>query len=760
MSFASSPSRDVTELFSRRRVTNIPSDQKNLLEQPDSWAVNLKNQPHGLAHIPGHVLETVKAAYVARQSSRQKLTPQSKKRSASSVASPSSKRMRNGTTSTPNPDFEKPPASSPERPISSWSSSPNRDQPEQSATVEVAAESTTQSSIIHETPKTGSVRPPPRQRYIPPPEHSSSPDEAEDDLETRIPDAQPHSESVNRPAVRLNPTVPSPFSTNRTMATPPCAQPSHPTQTVVPNTVVANKETLTENKSPDEGQFRPTRRYKLIDVDAVGRKRKKSYNEKERLPPTITLPPSIESSIPTSSDSIIPNTYKVTTTQESIRESIEENETADHVEEVVPSTNDQKPAVNHSSNRRVESIAQLEHSGTAKDTTDTANQSQQRPATPSQMGPSKVTPISNSRKQLSSQKTARKSIPPTPLRIEPGARSDPYEIFVHHYPAYAGDDCGRKLPGTKENFVNACVYLNYLRKRRGLRDCLYDDFIRAFPCHYKEYVNRFGKSAMVAIDWFNKLKDAPAYDKYVVHRGNLSHILRSYPEEFANATASIHATSNSKKDSDEISIYTSSEEEEGDPEEEDGPSSSPGRTSRQSRRSVESQQPIATIENDMDIDIPEVVSSQLSSTRRRKSSTLPEQPRVRSKPMPPPAPAPLPPSSSSSRSQRVPTQAQSPLSSRAPEFLTQAPPGPSPKIPQTSMLPPSTFGTSVIKPRAPRPSQYFSRISSSGLSSSTPAGRSEKDRARLQEHFMKRKSRNGVNGLKSSSGRSSSGRTE
>ncbi|KAJ4263612.1 hypothetical protein NW762_006435 [Fusarium torreyae] len=614
MSFASSPSRDITELFSRRRVTNIPPDQKNLLEQPDSWAVNLKNQPHGLAHIPGHVLETVKAAYVSRQTNQQEFTPQLKKRSASSIASPSSKRMQNGITSTPKPDFEQPPGSSPGKALS-WSPSPNRGQPEQSATIEVAAESTTQSSIIHETPKMGSAGPPPRRHYIPPPERSSSPDEAEDDLETRIPDAQPQSESVNRPAMRLNPTVPSPFSTNRTMATPPCAQPSHPTQTVVPNTVVANKETFTEGKSPGEGQFKPAHTYKLIDVDAVGRKRKKSYNERERLPPTITLPPPpIESSMPTSSDSIIPNTYKVPTTQESIRESIEENETTDHAEEVVPSTNEQKSSMNRSSKRRAESVAHLKPSGTATDTTDTTKQSQQRPVTPLQMDPSKITLSSNPRKQLGSKRAARKSIPPPPLRIEPGARLDPYEIFVDHYPAYAGDDCGRKLPGTKENFVVACVYLNYLRKRHALRDCLYDDFIRAFPCHYREYVDRIGKSAMVAIDWFNKLKDAPAYDKYVVHRGNLSHILKSYPEEFAVATASIDANSGSKKDSDAISIYTSSEEE----EEEYGPSSTPA------RRSVENLILTAIEYQETEvIDAPRAAESQIETHATTSAGTTP-----------------------------------------------------------------------------------------------------------------------------------------
>ncbi|KAF4343085.1 hypothetical protein FBEOM_2974 [Fusarium beomiforme] len=585
------------ELFHRHRVTNIPSDQKALLERPDSWAVELQNTPHGLSQVPGHVLESVKATYVANKEILQERTPISKKRSGSPPASPSNKRRRNGNASTPESDHANLPQSSPvsssERAVS-WSPtpSPKRGPSKDSECIAAAAARghNTQSSIVHETPKTGFAGPP-RPASGPIIEIPPSSEETEEDLETRIPDAQPlHNGSINRAAVRSKPTAPSPLSTNRTMATPPCAQPSNTAQTIVPNTVFANKENLQANGSPKNNQ--PHRlKFKPIDVDDVGRKRRKSHNEKDRLPPTI-MPSIINSSIPTSSDSIVPYSGVTATTQEYIRQSIEEkeeDETMDHIEEIVPSTNLQgstvdRPVIHH----QPKTVGKREpHDRDGQKSNNEAKSTQQR-TTSSQMDPSKATGSTNSQAQINEQIATRQSPVPAPL-IAPGAPLGPYEAFVQQYPDYPGDNGGDKLPGTKSNFIYACVYLNYLRPRKELRDCLYDDFIRAFPCSYRE--------------------------------GNLSHILRSYPEEFAHANELISKKDGDDAGEDDISIYTSSDDE--GIFEEANCRRSISRSSHHSsdrKKSVESHQPITTIERDMDIDLPEIPPAPPSNSSRRRSS--------------------------------------------------------------------------------------------------------------------------------------------
>ncbi|KAF5551711.1 hypothetical protein FNAPI_7317 [Fusarium napiforme] len=742
MSPKSSPDRGITELFSRHRVTNIPSDQRTLLERPDSWAVELENTPHGLSHLPGHVLETVKATYIANKHKIQEHTPILKKRNRSPVSSPANKRQRNGITSTPRSDHAKPPQSSPERAVS-WSPSPEPTSSKDADCIAVAiVDQNTQSSIVHETPKTGPGfgRP---QRPTPKPiiENPPSSGETEDDLETRIPDAQPlHNGSVNKSAVRSKPTAPSPLSTNRTMATPPCAQPSNTAPMVVPNTVFTSKESIHGNVSPK------TRRLRFRPIIVESRNRTKGHNEKDRMQPTI-MPPNtmpqkvIDDSMPTSSDSIIPFTG-IPITQESvrdIRESIEmkEDETMDHVEEVVPSTNfhgltADRPVIN----------------GTDESKPSDESKPIQQPTTSSQMSSSKTTAGTNSQPQMNDQMKTEKSPAPAPL-IAPGAPLEPYEAFIQQYPDYPGENGGDKLPGTKSNFIYACVYLNYLRPRKQLRDCLYDEFIRAYPCSYGEYIKRSRMEPMVAIKWFNQQKGPLVYNKYLVNRGNLSHILRSYPEEFARANELVSKKNEDDAGGDDLMIYTSSEDE-GDFDEDDSQCSvSPSSQRSSKRESVESPQPIATIEDDMEIDLPEVPSVPSTSSKGRPSLASTNDLEVVSRPVP--TTKPITPAQSSIR-RRNPVSERKPVqSSRVQEILTQPPPPTSPQMPQTSMLPPSTIGGSAIKSAAPRHSQYFKRISED-LRKATPKQRSAKDLEKLREHFRKSKG-TGAQDRRSSSGR-------
>ncbi|KAI8719590.1 hypothetical protein NCS52_00740200 [Fusarium sp. LHS14.1] len=541
MSFTSSPPEDVTDLFRRRNLTNIPRDQKELLEDSDSWAVDLKNTPHGLAHVPGHVLKTVKEAYTAQKATVDNSTPKSRKRNGSAVASTSSKRMRNGIANTPREESEESAQSSPEREIS-WGPSPIRPGPSKS--IHVAINTTiVQSSMIQETPK--AARGPPPKRPSP---FEPSEDESDNELETEIPQGMPQPGApVNRTAARLEPTAPVPMPiSSKPMATPPCAQPSNPTQPTIPNTVVAPRETCQELAATKKRQSR--RIFKGINV---GDTEKKVHHMPNRLPATKTFA-TVESSIPTSSDPVIPATLKSTATQESVIQSIEENESDHDANESVRS--DDEPPVAEASNREGESIMQsIEAPEVHQNAKTPMKQSSQKPVATQQ---SDAQPkVETSPMQVNGRQGSQSNVCP-PLCIGPSASKEPYEVFLHHYPMFAEDDWGRKEAGTKMSFVIACVYLNWLRRRKKLRDYLYDDFIRAFTEDYKEYVEsaKDKQKTLVAIEWFNKLSEKPTYSQYVVNRGNLSFILKSYPEEVAKASMTMLKA-------DDISIYTSSDHE-------------------------------------------------------------------------------------------------------------------------------------------------------------------------------------------------------
>jgi hypothetical protein len=614
-------------------------------------------------------------------------------------------------------------------------------------------------------------------------------------METIIPDAQPLLNApINRTAVRSNPVVLSPQSTDKPMATPPCAQPSNPTQSSVPDTIVPNEASPEENGNSRKGKSRLV--FKPIAVGDVGRKKKKGFHEKERLAPTI-MPPVANSSMPASSDSFIPNTYDVLTTQESIRESIEGNEDKDEEDErvnraleTIPSTDNQEAVVEKASSRRPVSAFKPK---SPPDTKRAANQNKpsiqevqpqqaqrqrtqqqqvQNPTTPLQMGPPKRLVSATSRKYSINQDVVRKSLSPTPSSIAPGAPREPFDTFVQHYPEYASGDDGRVAAGTKLHFITACVYLNYLRSKHLLRDCLYDEFIRAFPRYYKEYVDETRRPAMVAIKWFNRQKGPPVFNKYLVHRGNLSHIMRSYPNEFIEVNEKILK----KKDGDELSIYTSSEDEGELSEEQDLASPVSRRSNRNEvsspasrgleRKNADALPPVGSIESDMDMDLSEILPVYASSSVRRSSvvAVKEKEQGIRSELTPRSEQRPAPPSSSKAR--RTTIQAQ-PEPSRAQDIMTQPPRPPSPKIPDTSMLPPSSAPNSTSRGKAPRPSQYLEKLSSRHRASlgssisSTPNIQDERRRAKLREHFRKSiAAQKAKSGAKAQGVRSSSGRAE
>ncbi|KAJ4146413.1 hypothetical protein NW754_001878 [Fusarium falciforme] len=512
--------------------------------------------------------------------------------------------MRNGITNTPREDSEESAQSSPEREIS-WESSPTRPGPSKS--IHVAINTTTvQSSMIQETPK--AARDPPLKKRSP---SEPSEDESDNELETEIPQGMPQPGApVNRTAARLEPTAPFPMPiSSKPMATPPCAQPSNPTQPIIPNTVVAPRETCQELATTKKRQSR--RIFKGINV---GDTEKKIHHMPNRLPATKTFA-TVESSIPTSSDSIIPATLKTTATQDSVIQSIEENESDHDANESMRS--DDEPPVAEPSNQEGESIMQsIEAPEVHQNAKTPMKRSSQKPVAAQQ---SDAQPqVETSPMQVNGRQGSQSKVCP-PLCIGPSASKEPYEVFLHHYPLFAEDDWGRKEAGTKMSFVIACVYLNWLRRRKKLRDYLYDDFIRAFTEDYKEYVEsaKDKQKTLVAIEWFNKLSEKPTYSQYVVNRGNLSFILKSYPEEVAKASMTMMKA-------DDISIYTSSDHEsESDDDVVSNPSAPSDKVSQRwrSKGGAGSKQPARlSIDGAMDIDAPATPALSKPAPSRQPSS--------------------------------------------------------------------------------------------------------------------------------------------
>ncbi|KAM4058701.1 hypothetical protein HRG_006347 [Hirsutella rhossiliensis] len=469
MSIASSPRQDIAALLGRRFLAVIPKDQLRLLEQPDSWAADFKNKPHGQAHIPGHVLETTKQAY--RASSRNEDQGESGIQNEDSHGhAPASSAALDGM-----------PSSSPERSIP-WSQSPSRSRPPQQAHVD--------SSVIHETPKSASFK------ALPPPTESQRPqdldsDDAmssndEDDLEMALPQAQVAADPpVNMAAARLAPT-PTPYRADNTQAVdtpPPCAQPSQPV--VIPATAAKNVKSCPPQPSVEGRRHR----HKLIVLNNSTVKPVASATAGRRMPATKMFA-DVSGSHDTTSSSMVPATSQDSSVLDGVVTSIE-------------TTSDLVPPA-----------PRPEASRTGQGGWSVAAADAAQPTHPGQVEP-----------------LVRQAV--QAWATEPATHEmNPYRVFAAEYPDYVA--CHG---GSLWNFVRACVCVDYLRRERMLRECLFDDFVRAFSVGYLQYVARAGpgQEPLPAIEWFNLLGGAPLYNRMVVSRKNLDAILAAFPEEVKKA---------------------------------------------------------------------------------------------------------------------------------------------------------------------------------------------------------------------------------
>lgn len=707
MSFTSSSSRDFVEICGRRKIPSIPSDQQTLLADSNAWAAQLKNQPHGLAHVPGHVVETVKEAYINRANGATNSTPRPKRKTRSPSASTSRKRMRDDTPNTQEPGT----------PIA-WTQSPESHlQPRQPVKEPTEA---VQSSIVLETPKGARLQKSPL-RVCP------SSDAAEEDLEMEYPHPldQPNEPStVARRLARLQPTVESPIpSANRTMATPPCAQPSMPTQAIASGTDTNGDKST--NHDHAERQDRDRVRFKSIPFDHSGKKIQQPPN---RLAATKTFAP-MNSSISTSSSSMVPATQKDSNTQDSIIESIEDNGDAGKSITVTATAQSMfmKSAV----------IEGSLDSSSEDEPTSTPSQRKSNVAIHNGFNSSK--PPASSPRGGSAVKR-RKPAPEIGLN-ELGL--EPYEVFKWRYPQYQNN---------RVDFVKACLCLKYLASKKLLRQCLFDEFIGVFG-GYLEYVrtSQPGQATLVALEWFNIQTSEPSFTSNVVDYRANEEILRSYPEEVAEATRMIADRSNSASRGSSVGPDYSNDQP---------------RTANSGQAILaEGPEPLnldGAMESDGVIpwsptgpryELPQMMTREPSHKPRQQplqkaahNAPLTSAKRAARRSIPASS---MPKSTQPSKPSPVPT----PSSSRPRAILTQAPPPPSPRIPRSTAAIPATIVTPGTEARAPRRSQYSGTLwwnAKTKSNSTTRTAHDHERQRRLKEHFGKRRS------MESASVRSSS----
>ncbi|KAL7927201.1 hypothetical protein ACQKWADRAFT_279829 [Trichoderma austrokoningii] len=530
-----SPTQHVTELMGRRSLATIPKDQKSLLEAEGSWAVDMEDGPHGLSTVPGHVLQTLKEAFVRLKDQNNqavqegeedqedqdqedqdpkdqeadkednedpKQTEEAKlplavnngdKQNASSPGPTASNKAR--VSSPERPVDSSPVDSSPERSIS-WAATPSRvrDHPEASNPGSPIDEEYNSPLLA---PLSQPLPPPADDAADPGPSSGIS---EPDDLEMEIPQAQANHEApINRVATLMHTATPQEPTSNlintaSTTDTPPCAQPRVSSGPHIP-IPTAQLSLL----STDPTHHR-TRRMKPILFDEDGPNA--SGTPPIRLPPLARMPstraPPDPSSIPLSSaastpfdDDMMEGLPPMPPPHRFIKDATRLNRAPGRQDEM---------------NRLPHSDAEASH-----------------------------TPIGHLYKiQAAVDVVISKS-------------GDPYVAFTTTYPDYATVHSGNLL-----SFIEACCHLNELQGKRLIREYLFDDFIRAWS-GYLKYALREGPSHLPAIEWFNDLRGPILFNRMCVRGNNLDTVLGAYPEEVARIQAAMNQ-SRQKRPADELGM--------------------------------------------------------------------------------------------------------------------------------------------------------------------------------------------------------------
>ncbi|KAG5924856.1 hypothetical protein E4U42_004541 [Claviceps africana] len=302
-------------------------------------------------------------------------------------------------------------------------------------------------------------------------------DEHEEEMEVDLPGARESSQTrVNLEAARIKMMFSTPAATTATQVTtnetPSCAQPDE--RFIISGTVLAGRSPDGHEKEPQQRRHRRMRPILFEGTTPI--KRVKNSLSVIRLPSTSRLA-DVDSSMSTSSSSLIPATCATASTQKSTAG----DAAAIHI-----------PAAEHTS-----------PSNTLPQAHDVASKQRSSIESPSRQ---------------TEQDTCR------PKNI--------YSLFTSTYPSYTAHHAG-----TLKNFVKALLCLEYLQSERGLHEFLYDDFIRAFSGAYLHYVRNAGpgQEALPAIEWFNMRDGQPEFSQMIITKRNLHAALGEFPEEVSLA---------------------------------------------------------------------------------------------------------------------------------------------------------------------------------------------------------------------------------
>ncbi|GAB0136998.1 hypothetical protein EsDP_00005281 [Epichloe bromicola] len=483
MSSSSSPQQTVQVQLGRRFAT-IPKDQLQILDHNGAWALDPSDR-QGVPQIPDHILQGI----ISYHSMQMRPAREVAHRALSTADDVMPEKESHGLANEDNDDGNGEDknvgeASSQEEDdgeesvISGWSVSPPR------ASAKSMPSPQFQSQIVQETPQVDhldddvsvsqhSVPQPPRRRSL----HHFEPIEEEEDeeeMEVDLPRAHQSSQArVNLVSARMQVTsTPADGIITQTTSneTPSCAQPD---QGVIPATVLPKQYAVPCVDGPERRKHRRMQPIQFKGTTPVKRANPSAF---ERLPTTSRLA-EVDSSLSTSSSSLIPATCATNSTQNSItgHALAAQQYTAEHASGLNP----------------------LHQS---YDTT-----SHPRPS------------IENLTLQS---------------KHETPSSKDMYSRFKTAYPSYATSHAG-----TLKNFIKAMLCLEYLQAERALREFLYDDFIRAFSSGYLGYVRNAGagREALPAIEWFNLLDGRPEYFQMIINKKNVKEVLEAYSEEVAHA---------------------------------------------------------------------------------------------------------------------------------------------------------------------------------------------------------------------------------
>ena len=507
----------LTTLLGRRDLATIPKNQQALLDRPDSWPAESTSQSNGHLLVPGLVLQTVTEAHAKRKraGTREHQINERDEDDASSPNSSSEEELplpRNISEQHETPNRPSPTGrlagSSPERQVS-WSPSPSQSRLHRQAQPE--------SSVVHETPIVVPASSPIKlPRAAPPPQvvpamSFPSTENDDDDMEMEVPQAHPqNSAAVNRQGGGMQPESTYERSSWVSTNTPTCAQPQQCT--------VPSSEAQAHSSPPP-----PAPAPAPAPAMAAQRpfKRHKPYHLED-------LHPSSRSTLMTARHVVSDHGFAEVGSSSS---------TPKPTEPIIPTTISETGAEKPKTTLTQASVlSQVPGIGEVEQ----PNQEEEAASAPV---------ILASLPQLP-EASAKGEVPSAHMN------ADPFLAFCGAYPEYL-----TQSKGSLWNFIRACVYLDYLRTSKDLRECLYDDFIRAFSGGFLDYVEQeHASESMSAVNWYNDLDGATLFNRFLVTKQNLPSILHFYPDEVAGLRKIIESDEdkdeNTSSMSDEVADVT------------------------------------------------------------------------------------------------------------------------------------------------------------------------------------------------------------